>query len=258
MAQQAPSVPLGTRGVNDPGRKVEPRANDIILRSTQWDNLAYHAAGARSEDEWVHIVRCWTATASNGSEVIDQWDWLLGSAPEVQGHIFKWRQKWWKAWRDPVVGIGKDTALLPAAWKRIAYILDGGTYPIADLAPRCAAILNNDAKIWGDDEVWTNLSQPGKQEPINGTGCTVVREYALNKLSRLRTPRARKLQLPSWASPPIDTVDTFRLLPSRQSEDPPAYTEPLWTPFAQTSRGKFTSSRISKTSTIRRKAFYRV
>lgn len=235
------------RGVNNANRKVQLNEAQYHLRNELWNNLSDRVSGARGDDELQHLVQCCKATAYLASRIVEEWDWSLQTGWEIQREIFRWRLDWLKSWKSPPHGVGRDTTLLPAAWKRIAHILETGTYPVSDLAPHAAAILNFDTNIM-DGEVWEDLSQPGRQDPIDATTCSVIWEHTWNKISRLRTPRARKIQQPSWAVPRVGTSDPFRYLPSRRREDRPVYKDPLSMPFDQISEGSAKSSPIRKAS----------
>ncbi|OIW24433.1 hypothetical protein CONLIGDRAFT_691755 [Coniochaeta ligniaria NRRL 30616] len=246
MAQNPPRLPLGPRGVNALDRRVNPREALCYLRRQLWDNIIDRRAPERVDNECNFLLECVLQNDYLAGELIAKWNWSLQTDPLVQCEIFRWRLDWMKDWKSPPYGVGRDTALLPAAWNRIAWVLNEGTYPVDKLAPHAASIINLDPDIVCSGEVWKNLSQLGSQDPIDARSCSVIRKYTSNKASRLRTPRSRKIQHPAWAAPRMDTADPLRFLPSRRPESHPVYKETLLTPFAQTWKGRYMPSGIRK------------
>lgn len=237
--------PQGVRGVNDPNRKISDFEAQTLHRIKLWNNLVLRSPEQITQER-SKLVNCWRHSAKLASQLVDKWDWLMQTNPEVQSQICKWRLRWLKGWKRPKHGVQGDTTLLPATWSRIANILHNSPYLVADIAPHAAAILNLDAD-W-DNGIWTDLARPGKQFPIDGTKCSVFPAPTMNKPRRYRSPRAQKVQQLSWAVPRMETCDPYRYLRSRRPEVLPDYKDFLLTPVGRTPKGRFGAGRIYKSS----------
>lgn len=247
--------PGGALGVNDPTRKLHRREAEIAVRVNLLGPLAMRT-GEQVVSDRGRIIKSWHHTTRLAEQLVEKWDWLMQTDPEVQGQIRKWRLNWQKAWKWSQYGVKGDTTLLPATWSRIANIIYNSPYHAPDLARQAAAMINLDVVNW--DTVWTDLSSPGKQSPVNGTRCRVSRERRLNKPRRYRTQRSLKVEQYSWAATPMDAYVPFRYLRSKRPEEIPTSRNALSIPFAQTTKGRFGPGLIYKISSKHRANLARV
>lgn len=245
--------------VNDPRRWLAEREVEAQRRISLWNKL-----GERPDEQVIldrdAIINCWHHTFRLAEALAENWLWLLQTEPEVQSRICKWRLRWQKAWKRSQHGVKEDATLLPAAWSRISNILYNSPYPVSELGSHAAAIINLDAEIWDHDTIWTDFSKRGMQEPIDGTHCGVYQESRLDKPSRFRTPRSQKSEQPPWAVPQsgASQYHPYRYLRSKRPEEIQTDKDHLSKPFIQTSKGRFDTARIYKTSSKREADLTRV
>ncbi|KAB5583065.1 hypothetical protein GE09DRAFT_1211682 [Coniochaeta sp. 2T2.1] len=133
----------------------------------------------------------------------------------------QWRRTMRRRWTGLPLGIGKDTAIAPAAWRHIVKVLDGGKNNLSDRAAHWCRMVTHDPQLPAEN-TFVDLLQKNLQDPVDSANCRVHFGYRSRRW-RILTPRARrpKEKEPSWAIPPLQ--ERLRYLPTRKPEKETRY-----------------------------------